>query len=47
MEVRQRELVAPFLALKLPLIIAGEGMGRGQGTELEQDKAMRGTQGQT
>lgn len=37
MEVRPRELVAPFLALKLPLIIMGEGMGMG----LEQSKPMR------
>lgn len=38
MGVRQRELVAPFLALKLSLIIMGKGVGRAQGMGLEQDK---------
>lgn len=38
---RQRERVAPFLALKLLLTIVGEGIGRGQGIELEQDKPGR------
>lgn len=38
MVVRPKELLAPFLALKLPLIIMGEGVGKAQEMGLEQNK---------
>lgn len=46
MRVRQTELVAPFLALKLPLIIMGEGveMGLGQDKAGERTETDLGTQ---
>lgn len=38
MGVRPRELLAPFLALNLPLIIMGEGVEKAQEMGLEQNK---------